>query len=631
MTRHATHNTEDVVVDGVDADLGSGGTGDGGSREHELESGVVDARKVARPRRLMLLGPQCERIHIDSRVRGAAVVLERLHDVEIGALALGEAILAVELELGRDDGVLAPAVHVEGSLGEDKRAGIGHEGAGGRRGSRLRGGGKGDGVKRTVGAGTPGLIGAEAAGRSGRRACSKSDGKSGGNRENQARDRGDGEISNKGASTVVNCENRTSRRSRTRNSDRGSTSRRGTRDRESRTHSGTVDGTAHLEETRGVDKAVGARRLGGAAKGVDRVGEGINGVRVVEGLGTERAEKGGAGQERRAVVDVGVGLHNPHQLLYWVVKVELDLVRGRAHALVAGKLELFDEVLVGVLGHLAALIRVKEHVVDVEGGSDKRLLVRLGDRHGGVDGGGIQVGHGPEALADGAEINVDLDLVVLQGNERERKPGVLAKPEEEGNVEGGLGESIAGGAHLGGAGRGGARAGDAGKGGIRNVGESRRVADHLPVAALLGSGHGDLVPDVHPVTVLAVNALTTNLHLNLGDELLTNVVEPAGIDTTSGTASLGAGGDHVLVNLGEHHLEVRAVGEITVAGHGAGHTATKIGLAGKGLLDGLHRKVGVAAVRDLPEGDLGRARKEDVLGAVGDKLHKSSTHGCGLI
>ena len=77
----------------------------------------------------MLLGPQSEGVHIDTRVRGAGVVLEGLHHVEVGAFALGEAVLAVELELGRDDGVLAPAVHVEGRLGEHKGAGIGHEGA----------------------------------------------------------------------------------------------------------------------------------------------------------------------------------------------------------------------------------------------------------------------------------------------------------------------------------------------------------------------------------------------------------------------------------------------------------------------------------------------------------------------
>ena len=157
------------------------------------------------------------------------------------------------------------------------------------------------------------------------------------------------------------------------------------------------------------------------------------------------------------------------------------------------------------------------------------------------------------------------------------------------------------------------------------------MTNHLPVATLLGGRHGHLVPDVHPVTVLAVNALTTNLHLHLRDELLTNVVQPTGIHTATRTTRLGSRGNKALVNLGKHDLEVRAVGEVTVAGHRAGHAATEIGLARKRLLDGLHGKVGVAAVGHLPEGDFGGTREENVLGAVGDKLHKSSTHVCVVL
>ena len=52
------------------------------------------------------------------------MVLEGLDNVEVGALALREAVLAVELELGSDDGVLTPAVHGEGGLGENEGAGI---------------------------------------------------------------------------------------------------------------------------------------------------------------------------------------------------------------------------------------------------------------------------------------------------------------------------------------------------------------------------------------------------------------------------------------------------------------------------------------------------------------------------
>ena len=57
------------------------------------------------------------------------MVLEGLHHVEVRALALREAVLAVELELGSDNGVLAPAVHVKSGLGKHEGAGIRHKGA----------------------------------------------------------------------------------------------------------------------------------------------------------------------------------------------------------------------------------------------------------------------------------------------------------------------------------------------------------------------------------------------------------------------------------------------------------------------------------------------------------------------
>jgi len=109
--------------------------------------------------------------------------------------------------------------------------------------------------------------------------------------------------------------------------------------------------------------------------------------------------------------------------------------------------------------------------------------------------------------------------VVLEGDQGEGEAGVRAEPELEGHVEGGLGESIAGSAHLAG-GVGVARAVNVSEGGIRDEGKLGGVTNHLEVAALLLGGHGELVPDVHPVTVLAVNALATNLNLNLSDELL---------------------------------------------------------------------------------------------------------------
>jgi hypothetical protein len=120
---------------------------------------------------------------------------------------------------------------------------------------------------------------------------------------------------------------------------------------------------------------------------------------------------------------------------------------------------------------------------------------------------------------------------------------------------------------------------------------------------------------VHPITVLAINALATDLDLNLRNDLLTGEVEPTGIHTVLVRAL------HLLVDLGESDLQVGAVSQITVAGNGASDTATEVSLAVKSLLNGLHGKVGVAFVGNLPESDLGIASQVNVLGAIGDKLH----------
>jgi hypothetical protein len=132
--------------------------------------------------------------------------------------------------------------------------------------------------------------------------------------------------------------------------------------------------------------------------------------------------------------------------------------------------------------------------------------------------------HGPEALTNRADVKVDLDLVVLEGNEGKGKARVAAEPEQQRNVEGGLRESVAGSANLGGATSGSARTRHRREGGVRDVRELSGVANHLEVATALLRGHGELVPDVHPVTILAVNALATNLNLNLGNELLADEI-----------------------------------------------------------------------------------------------------------
>ena len=68
-TTHARHDTEDVVVGGVDTDLGGLGARHGRVREDKLKGGVVNAREVARARRLVLLRAKGERVNVDASVR----------------------------------------------------------------------------------------------------------------------------------------------------------------------------------------------------------------------------------------------------------------------------------------------------------------------------------------------------------------------------------------------------------------------------------------------------------------------------------------------------------------------------------------------------------------------------------
>ena len=74
-TSHTTHDTKDIVVGGVDTDLGGLGTGDGSSRDNELKSGVVNSGEVASSRWLVLLRAKGEGVDIDTSVGVSGVVV----------------------------------------------------------------------------------------------------------------------------------------------------------------------------------------------------------------------------------------------------------------------------------------------------------------------------------------------------------------------------------------------------------------------------------------------------------------------------------------------------------------------------------------------------------------------------
>jgi len=499
------------------------------------------------------------------------VALVRLNPREVGSFTLREAVLSVELQLGSDNGVLAPAVHVKGGLSEHEGAGIGNGGVDVVSGIGTNEGG--DTIRgRKTGSAEVGLV--------------------------------------VGVTRAVPVSSGI----------------------------GSIHGTGRLKETLAVnegvlaDEGVGVVSGDGlrSSEGVDSVGEGVNGISVVEGLGTQNLEEEGVAHKGRAVVDVLIRLDNPNQLLDGVVEVELDLVGGRTYRLVTSELELGDEVLVGVLGHSAALISVQEDIVDVEGGSNQRLVVGDGGRDSltrgilasivnrGRVGAGVaaQGSDGPQALINRTNIKVNLDLVVLKGDQGEGKTGVSAKPELKRNIEGGLRKGVAGGTHLAGS-LGVARTINISEGGVGDEGKLSGVTNHLEVTTLLLRSHGELVPDVHPVTILAVNALATNLNLNLGDELFSGEIQPTGVNTRVVSRGVSAN-THQLVDLGKSHLKISAVGKITITADRALDTTTEIGLSVESLLNRFNSKVGVTSVSDLPESDLRITSEVYVLCAVSD-------------
>jgi len=290
--------------------------------------------------------------------------------------------------------------------------------------------------------------------------------------------------------------------------------------------------------------------------------------------------------------DEGITLNNPDKLLARVVEVELDLVGAGRNGLRTRELKLLDQVLVADRGEAATLIRVEVDVVDVERGGHE---TRGGDTVADLVRGGTTVGIVEAEVVERLELEVNLHLVVLEGNQGERKTRVAAEPELEGDVQRVLRR--------------------AGRDLVERVGltvaavriaaltalddkvdELGDVANHVGIARLLTGLLRELVPDLEPVTIVLVDLLSANLEVDVVDQVVTDPVEPA---------ELGAGtvtGDEL--DLGERRLEVDAVDQVAVAADRALNLATEVGSTVEGLLNRLHGEVGVATIDDLEDKDL---------------------------
>ena len=178
------------------------------------------------------------------------------------------------------------------------------------------------------------------------------------------------------------------------------------------------------------------------------------------------------------------------------------------------------------------------------------------------------------------EVDVNADLVVLQRDEGQVETGVAVEEEDEGEVDG--------------------------------LTVARR--GHLTPGSLLGLIQVKLGVQTPPLLVVLVDALTTNGKLNVVNGTLG---DPVGIGS-------GVGGEGILTTGLE--LDVHVADEITVARNGDGHAAGVGGSTVDGLLDVLHREVGVALVFRLEESHLRVTGKVNILGAVSYELHETTGH-----
>ena len=114
------------------------------------------------------------------------------------------------------------------------------------------------------------------------------------------------------------------------------------------------------------------------------------------------------------------------------------------------------------------------------------------------------------------------------------------------------------------------------------------IADHVVKGRCRTDILGQLRPDLHPVTILAVDALTTDLELDHLDEAVSDGVEPAeAFDTRL---------RHRQVDSRQHNLDVRTVHQVGITIDHGRHTLVEVGLAVERHLNGLQGKVRMALV-----------------------------------
>jgi hypothetical protein len=146
-----------------------------------------------------------------------------------------------------------------------------------------------------------------------------------------------------------------------------------------------------------------------------------------------------------------------------------------------------------------------------------------------------------------------------------------------------------------------------------------RVADHLIERLDRADILRQLRPDLHPVAVLAVDALAADLELHRLHDAVADVVQPAEAAHRGVVRA-------VQLHRRQNQLDVRAVHQVRVTVDDGRHALVEVRLAVERHLNGLHGEVRVALEQHLPERDLGVAADVDILRTVADELKKTTAH-----
>ena len=206
-----------------------------------------------------------------------------------------------------------------------------------------------------------------------------------------------------------------------------------------------------------------------------------------------------------AQLDNIVSLDDPDKLLDGVIQVQLHLYVGIDGRFVAGKLELFNQILVRSLCESSSLIGVQIDVVN-----EKSSILNRRDAESiksSIDANTAAVKRasgGDVALGLGSELKLDFDLVILEGNKGKRQTRVSAKPKLEGDVQGGGLSALE-----------------------TSSSKGNSVSNHVIITGFKTRWDGELVPDGKPITILFVNSLTSDLDLDGLDEEVANEIDPS--------------------------------------------------------------------------------------------------------